>query len=86
MLIERTGEPSKPDALKVLLLRYLETSDRPVEATASVGSLVAKVWAIESDFWQKHDRYGERFGSRIPFWGCAAFVLGLAAILYLALR
>lgn len=82
VFIERTGEPNRPDELKALLLRYLEGRDRAADAAASLDNLLAEVWKIESDFWQEHDPYGERFGTRIPLWGCAVGVLGVAAALY----
>jgi hypothetical protein len=85
VLIEGTGEPYKPDELKALLVRYLAGSHGSADGTASLESLVARVWKIESEFWQEHDPYGDRFGSRIPVWGCLAIVLGLAMVLYIAL-
>ena len=84
--IEGTGEPNKPDELKALLLRYLEATARLADASQALHELVATVWAIESGFWQEHDPYGDRFGTRIPFWGCVAFVIVSALAFYLAFR
>lgn len=86
VIIEPTGEPGRPDELRALLLRYLEGSGRAAEATAPVEALVAEVWKIESDFWQEHDPFGERFGTRIPWWGCFAFMLVFATAVYVVLR
>jgi hypothetical protein len=83
VVIERTGEANRPEELKALLLRYLRGVDRTPADTAPLGELTAEAWRIESDFWQEHDPYGERFGSKIPGWGCLAVVAGVAAVLYL---
>ncbi|HEX8258047.1 MAG TPA: hypothetical protein VF589_10470 [Allosphingosinicella sp.] len=85
VVIERTGEPERPGELRSLLLRYLEGSRRLADPATSLEALVAEVWKTESDFWQEHDLYGERFGSRIPLWGCLASILVLATALYLIL-
>ncbi len=85
VLIERTGASNKPDELKILLVRYLEAIDQPT-ASMTFHELVATAWAIESAFWQEHDPYGERFGTRIPFWGCVIFIIVIAASLYLTFR
>ena len=63
-------------------MQYLEGAGHPAEAAASLDTLVAQVWKIESDFWQENDPYGDRFGSPIPFWGCIAFILLLLTGLY----
>ena len=86
VIIEPTGEPNRPDELSLLLLRYLEATGRTPDAAATFGDLVATVWAIERDFWQEHDPYGDRFSTRIPPWGCIAFVVLVAVILYLTFR
>ena len=86
MIVERTGEPERPEELRVLLLRYLESSGREPEQGAPIENLVAEVWKIESDFWREHDPFGDRFGTRISLWGCSAFMLLLATALYLVLR
>lgn len=85
VVIEATGEAERPDELRALLLRYLEGARRGAEASASLRELVAEVWTIERDFWQEHDPFGERFGSRMPLWGCLAILLVSAVILYLFL-
>lgn len=84
VVIERTGEPNRPDDLRVLLVRYLENRGEPTDATEPLDALVAKVWKSESEFWQEHDPYGERFGWRIPSWGCLTFILVVMAGLYVA--
>lgn len=85
VIVKATGEPNRPDELRLLLERYLEAIGRAPEA-ATFDELVATVWRIESEFWQEHDPYGDRFGTRIPAWGCVAFLLVLAVALYLAFR
>lgn len=85
VVIERSGEPDRPDELKGLLLRYLQARARTPADTASLGELAVEAWRTESEFWQEHDPYGDRFGSRIPWWGCLAVVAGIAAILYMLL-
>lgn len=84
--IEPTGEAARPEELRTLLVRYLEAIGNPAAETDSLAELAARAWRAESDFWQEHDPYGDRFGGRIPLWGCAAFVAGIAAIAYLLLR
>ena len=86
VIIEPTGEPNRPDELRLLLLRYMEAAGRIQHATATFNDLVAMVWSIESDFWQEHDPYGDRFARRISPWGCIAFVVAVAAVLYFVFR
>jgi len=86
VIIEPTGEPSRPDELRLLLSRYLETTDDAPDATATFDELIAAVWAVESQFWQEHDPYGDRFATRMSPWGCIAFVVAVALVLYLAFR
>jgi len=83
--VEPTGEPERPDKLRTLLVRYLEAIGRETEANATVEALAAQVWRIESEFWQEHDPFGDRFATRIPMWGCLAFLLVLGTALYLLL-
>jgi hypothetical protein len=83
VVVERTGEPDQPDELKALLLQYLQAVGRTPATTASLAELTTEAWRIESDFWQEHDPYGDRFGSRIPWWGCLVVLASIAAVLYL---
>ena len=86
VIIEATGEPSTPDKLSLLLLRYLEATDRVPDPEATFDDLVAAVWAVECDFWKEHDSSGDRFATRIPTWGCFALVAVMVAVLYFALQ
>ena len=86
VIIEATGEPNRPDELRPLLVRYLEAAGRTLGATATLDDLVAAAWAVESDFWQEHDPFAERFATRVPAYGGIAFLAGAALVLYLALR
>lgn len=86
VVIEPTGEPDRPDELSGLLSRYLQAIGRTPDPTETFEDLVATVWAIERDFWQEHDPYGDRFGTRIPLWGCIGFAVLVAAVLYLVFR
>lgn len=86
VVIERTGDPDRPDALKMLLLHYLEANREPIDVTMCLGKLVAEVWTLESDFWQERDPYGDRFASKISPWGCMAFVIVVATVLYFVFR
>lgn len=81
ILIEPTGGPAHPEELRVLLLRYLESRDINADVT-DLESLVAKVWKIECEFWEAHDPFGERFGTRIPALGCMAGLLAAAVALW----
>ena len=83
VVIERTGEPDRPDELTALLLRYLRAIGRTPDDTGSLKELTAEAWRIESEFWQEHDPYGDRFGSTIPRWGCLVVLAGIAVVLYL---
>ena len=82
VFIERIDGPDRPDELKALLLRCLGGRGRPADPAAPLDTLVAEAWAIESEFWREHDPFGERFGTRISFWSCAALLLVVAAALY----
>lgn len=73
VIVERTGEPNKPDELRALILRYLEALGRAPEVTATFGELVATAWATESQFWQEHDPFSDRFAPRIPPWDASLF-------------
>ena len=84
--IERVGESSRPDALKVLLLRHLEACEDPADATQPLADIVAIAWSIERDFRLRNEPSGDRFGARIPIWGGVALVLGLGAIWYFGYR
>jgi hypothetical protein len=86
VIIEPTGEPNRPEELRLLLLRYLEVIGRTPDATATVNELVATVWGVERDFWQKHDPYSDRFARRIPTWGCIAFSAVVVAVFYIFFR
>ena len=84
--IMRAEGPDQPDELRHLLARYLEAVGQAYNQNSPLEDLAATVWARESDFWQKHDPYGDRFGTRIPLLGCVGFVILLAAIIWLAVR
>jgi hypothetical protein len=86
VIIEPTGEPNRPDELRRLLVRYLEATGSAPGETATLDDLVAAAWAVESDFWQEHDPFGDRFGTRIPAWGFIAFMVVVALVLYIAFR
>ncbi len=82
VVIERTDEPARPDELKALLIRYLEEAEHSRDLDAPLESLVATVWKIESDFWQEHDPYGDRFSKPVPRSCCVAVALIPATLLY----
>ena len=84
VVIEPISAPSMPSQLKALLLRYLDETGNPTDATESLADLVDKVWRAESDFWPSHDPYGDRFGTALPRSGCLAEVALLAVGLYFA--
>ncbi|MDO7842560.1 hypothetical protein [Sphingomonas immobilis] len=86
VVIEPTGESDRPDELSGLLLRYLKATGSTPDATTTFRDLVATVWAIEREFWQEHDPYGDRFGTRISLWGCVGFAVILGPVLYLVFR
>jgi hypothetical protein len=76
VIIERTGEPNKPDELRALILGYLEALGRAPRPTTTFDDLVAAAWATESD--------GQ--GRGISPWGCIAFLLVVTVALYFAFR
>jgi hypothetical protein len=86
VIIEPTGEPRRPNELRSLLLLYLERTGRAPDTRPAFDDLIAMVWASESDFWNEHDPYSDRFAPRIPAWGCVAFMAVVAAALYFTLR
>ncbi|WP_448503232.1 hypothetical protein, partial [Sphingomonas sp.] len=81
VVIEPTGGFEHAEEFRVLLLRYLESQDINAD-TSDLESLVEKVWKIECEFWEAHDPFGDRFGTRIPASGCVAGLLVAAAALY----
>ena len=82
VLIVPTGEPEDPDALKSLLTRYLDAIGEPAAPEEDVHALVRRAWLDHEAFWAEHDPYGDRFGSRIPLWGCLALIAVAGAIAY----
>ena len=86
MLIERTGEPNRPDALKEQLLWYLAECEDPADATQPLEEVVAIAWSIERNFWLRNGPVGERSGTRIPIWGWVALVVGLGTLWYFGFR
>ncbi len=86
VIIEPTAEPNRPDDLKSLLSQYLEGIGRTPDGPQTLDCLVETVWTIESKFWQEHDPYGDRFGTRIPAWGCVALVVLVAGVIWFAVR
>ncbi|WP_097063819.1 hypothetical protein [Sphingomonas guangdongensis] len=67
VVIEPTLEPHDPESLKELLRRSLAQVGETMPGDADLPTLVAAAEA----FWNERDPYGERFGSAIPWWGCA---------------
>ena len=86
VLIERTGEPNRPDELKAQLLWYLEECEDPADATQPLEEVVAIAWSIERDFWLRNEPPGDRPGTRIPIWGGVALALMLGALWYFEFR
>ena len=86
VLIERSGEPDRPDELKGHLLWYLEECEDPADANQPLAEVVAIAWAIERDFHLRCDPSGNRIGSQIPIWGYGAGALALLALWYFGLR
>lgn len=82
VVIESTGEPNRPDDLRALVLRYLQSTGQPFEDDAPTSELVQQAWRRESDFWQQNDPYGDRFSKPLPPSCCVAFVLVPATLLY----
>jgi hypothetical protein len=78
VVIERTGEPNRPDELEALLLRYIGAVGRHPDPSLGLDELVATVWALQ--------RKGQR-RIELHVWGCIA-VLGALAVglAYLAFR
>ena len=81
VVIEPTGEANRPDDLRPLLIRYLEAMGRNPARIATFEELVEVAWATDSEFWQEHDPFGDRFAKRIPQWGCMASVFFLVIVL-----
>jgi hypothetical protein len=72
VLVQRTGEPSDPDALKALLIRYLEAQRQRVSDTMPLSELTAAVWTIERQ---------ELHGARSSAWSCLLGVVAIGALL-----
>lgn len=86
VVITRVDGPNKPEELKPLLARYLKECGEPVEPDEDVKALAQRALLYDREFWTEHDPFGERFGKRLPFWGCMAAVGALAVLAYLLLR
>jgi hypothetical protein len=82
VIIEPTGEPSRPEDLRVLLLKYLQSTGQAFEVDAPTSELVQQVWHWESEFWQENDTYGDRFSKPLPGWCCLALLVIPAALLF----
>lgn len=86
VLIERTGEPNRPDELKVQILWYLEECEDPADATQPLAEVVAMAWSIERRFWLRTNRLGKHPGPRIFIKAFVALVLVLGALRYFGFR
>ena len=83
VVIEPISKPPMPMQFKELLLRYLDETGNPADPTESLVDLVEKVWKAESDFWQSHDPYGDRFGTALSRSGCfVVFAISAVALLF----
>ena len=82
VIIEPTGEPNRPEDLRVLLLRSLHSSGQTFEDDAPIEELVQQVWRWESEFWQENDPYGDRFSKPLPGWCCLALLAVPTALLF----
>lgn len=79
--IEPTGEPNRPEELRVLLVKYLQSTGHAFADNAPTGELVQQVWRLESEFWQANDPDGDRFSKPLPGWCCFALLAVPAALL-----
>ena len=75
VVIEPTGEPNRPEDLRALLVKYLQTTGQTFDDRISTAELVQQVWRVESDFWRENDPYGDRFSKPLPRSCCVALVL-----------
>lgn len=82
VIIEPTGEQNRPEDLRALLLKYLQSRGQTVNDEAPTSELVQQVWRWESDFWQENDPCGDRFSKPLPGWCCAALLLVPAVVLF----
>ena len=82
VVIEPTGEPNRPEELRVLLLRCLQTRGQTFEDDVPTSDLAQEVWRWESEFWQENDPYGDRFSKPLPGWCCLTVLLVPAALLF----
>ena len=83
VIIEPTGEPNRPEDLRVLLLGYLQSRGQTSEEDAPTSELVQQVWRWESEFWQENDPYGDRFSKPLPGWCCFALLVIATALLFI---
>ena len=84
--IHRTGEADSPDELRQLLLKHLEQTHQAADERQSLPELVERVWQSEREFWNLNDPYGERFGTRVPWWGCVGFMVIVGLVIYAIIR
>lgn len=84
--IQPTGEPSRPEDLRALLVRYLQSKEQTFDDDAPTAELVQQVWRWESEFWQENDPYNDRFSKRLPGWCCLASLVVPASVLFALLR
>ena len=69
VVVEPTGEPNKPDELRLLLVRYLQAVGQSFEQGAPISELVEQAWQLDREFWY------EGSSKPVPISCCAAVVL-----------
>lgn len=77
VFVERTADESDPEALKMLLIKYLDAQRQRVRATAPLSELAAAVWKVKR--WELH-------GPRYSAWNCLLVVLAIAGLLLIVFK
>ena len=83
---EKTDQPTRPDALKELLLRYFEACEDPADAHEPLNELVARAWTIECDYRRRCGSDDEIQRRKMPWWGHVLLVAVPLLALYWALH
>ena len=86
VVVERTGQPNRPDELKSLLLRHLEACEDPADATQPLEELVAIAWSIERDYRVRCGPDANRFGTRVSVLSITGIALAVGVVWYFGFR
>lgn len=86
VLVKRVDGSARPEALRQLVLRYLDATGRQVDPSASTEAIVQAVWREEAAFWREHDPFGERFGTRVSGRTALLVIVAITLLVFVLMR